>query len=65
MLLSFPHKEVAFHTGEFLTNIFYFCSGVAQAFVEHEDGHKKILSFHGTGTVFPGFQKTDFKIEKS
>lgn len=72
ILSSFPHREVSFQSGEFLwntseplTHTFYFVSGMAYAYVEHEDGYKKILSFHGAGTVFPGFQKTDFKIEKS
>lgn len=71
-LLSLLHIEVSFRAGEFLwstgapiTRVFYFCSGLAQTFVEHEDGHRKTLSFHGAGTVFPGFQQTDFKIEKS
>jgi CRP-like cAMP-binding protein len=71
-LLSLPHIEVSFRAGEFLwstgepiTRVFYFRSGLAQTFVEHEEGHRKILSFHGAGTIFPGFQQTDFKIEKS
>ena len=71
-LLSLPHKEIVCSAGESLwgsgepiTTIFYFRSGVAQCYVEHEDGHRKNLSFHGADTIFPGIQKADFKIEKS
>lgn len=71
-LLSLEHTEQIFHKGDLLwnigkpiTNIFYFRSGLAQTYVEHEDGHRKILSFHGTGTIFPGIQKSDYKIERS
>ena len=31
----------------------------------HEEGHRKILSFHGKGTVFPVYHSNRFKIEKS
>ena len=72
LLLSLPHKEITYHTGDLLwkigepiTKIFYFRSGLAQCYVEHEDGHRKILSFHGPDTIFPGAQKTDYKIENS
>lgn len=71
-LLSLPHRETFYSSGELLwrigepiTKIFYFHSGLAQCYVEHEDGHRKNLSFHGKDTIFPGVQKTDFKIEKS
>lgn len=71
-LLSLPHKEITYRVGDFLwnagepiTKIFYFRSGLAQCYVEHEDGHRKILSFHGADTVFPGVQETDYKIENS
>lgn len=72
LFASLPHRDVTFRAGDILwgagepiTRMFYFRSGLVQAYVEHEDGHRKNLSFHGPGTVFPGFQKTDFKIEKS
>lgn len=71
-LSSLPHRELLYPAGEPLwrigepvTQIFYFHSGLAQCYVEHEDGHRKNLSFHGTGTIFPGVQKADFKIENS
>lgn len=71
-LLSLEHTEEIFHKdnllwniGEPITKVFYFRSGLAQTYVEHEDGHRKILSFHGTGTIFPGVQKSDYKIERS
>lgn len=71
-LLSVPHKEAFYSAGELLwqigepiTNIFYFHSGLVQCYVEHEDGHRKSLSFHGPDTIFPGVQKADYKIEKS
>lgn len=71
-LQALPHKDVRYpagellwHPGEPITKIFYFHSGLAQCCVEHEDGYRKSLSFHGTGTIFPGVQKTNFKIEKS
>lgn len=67
-----PHKKVCFRPGDVLWNAgepvlytYYFRKGFVQAYVEHEDGHRKILSFHKCGTIYPGFQKTDFKIEKS
>lgn len=71
-LLLQPHVKRTFRTGEYLwapneplEKVYYICSGVAQTYVEHEDGHRKILSFHGAGTVFPGCQKQSFKIERS
>ena len=71
-LLALEHTEEIFYKGDLLWNIgepitkvFYFRSGLAQTYVEHEDGHRKILSFHGTGTIFPGVQKSDYKIERS
>ena len=33
--------------------------------MEHENGHRKIISFHGEGTVFPGYHQHDYKIEQS
>lgn len=72
MLLSLRGREVRFRAGEFLwkigepvTTIFYFRSGLVQCYVEHEDGHRKNLSFHGADTVFPGAQRADYKIERS
>lgn len=33
--------------------------------IHHEEGHRKILSFHGKGTVFPVYHGNRFKIERS
>lgn len=70
--LSQPHREKTFPAGSYLWKpteplkyVHYIQSGVAQTYVEHENGRRKILSFHGEGTVFPGFQQQNFKIEKS
>lgn len=43
----------------------YILSGMAMHYVNHENGHRKIISFHGSGTVFPGYHRLDFKIELS
>lgn len=71
-LLTLPHREMYVQPGDLLWKIgepvtknYYFLSGLVQCYVEHEDGHRKNLSFHGTGTIFPGVQKADYKIEKS
>ena len=36
---------------------------MAQTFTAHENGRRKITSFHGSGTVFPGYHRQDFRIE--
>lgn len=71
-LFSQPHSVKHFKPGDYLwapdeplEKVYFFMSGIAQTYVEHENGYRKILSFHGTGTVFPGFQKQSFKIERS
>lgn len=70
--LSQPHKKKTFHKGDYLWqpgepfhSIHYIISGAAQNYIEHENGHRKIISFHGKGTVFPGYHQHDYKIEKS
>lgn len=67
-----PHKEKRFSPGNYLwapskplNHVYYIQSGVVQTYVEHENGHRKILSFHGKGSIFPGFQRQNFKIENS
>ena len=52
-LLTLEHTEKVFHKGDFLwtigepiTTVYYFRSGIAETYVEHEKGHRKILSFH-------------------
>jgi CRP-like cAMP-binding protein len=69
---SQPHKKKSFHQGSFLweigepfQRIHYILSGVCQNYIEHETGHRKIISFHGPGTVFPGYHEKDYKIEGS
>lgn len=61
-----------FHKGDYLWNpghpcehIHYFISGTAVNFADHESGRRKIISFHGPGTVMPGYHTIDFKIELS
>lgn len=70
--LTQPHKNCFFRKGEYLwesgepfQRIHYIISGVAQNYMEHENGHRKIISFHGEGTVFPGYHQYDYKIERS
>lgn len=62
---TFSKNEYLWKPGEPLTHVYYILSGIGQALVEHEDGHRKILSFHSAGTVHPGCHKTVFKIEQS
>lgn len=70
--LSRPHKRKAFAKGAYLWapdapfgTLHYILSGLCQNYVEHENGRRKILSFHGSGTVFPGYHQHDFRIERS
>lgn len=70
--LSQPHEKRSFSRGSLLwepdepfLRIHYIVSGISRTYVEHENGHRKIVSFHGGGTVFPGYHSQDFKIEKS
>lgn len=71
-LLSKPHKKKFLKKGDFLwkageviTEICYILKGTAQAVVIHEEGYHKILSYHGSNTMYPGCQKTQFNIEES
>lgn len=70
--LSKPHKKLTFNKGDYLweqnklvEKIHYIITGTAQNYIEHENGHKKIISFHGEGTVFPGYHSLNFKIENA
>lgn len=70
--LTQPHSKRSFQKGEYLWEpgrpfeaIHYIVSGLAQNYVEHENGHRKILSFHGSGTVFPGYHQNDYRIERA
>lgn len=70
--LSQPHKTRTFRKGDYLwkpgqpyEKIHYVISGAAIHFADHENGRRKIISFHGAGTVFPGYRQYDYKIELS
>lgn len=70
--LTRPHRKRTLHKGDYLwgtgepiRHVYYICSGISITYVEHEEGHRKILFFHSTGTVFPGFHKSLFKLEHS
>ena len=70
--LSQPHVRRTFRRGDYLwapgepyEKLHYSISGTAVHFADHETGRRKIISFHGPGTVFPGYRNQDFKIELS
>lgn len=69
---SQPHRRRTFARGDYLwrperpfESVHYILSGVSQNYVEHENGRRKIISFHGLGTLFPGYHRQDYKIERS
>ncbi len=69
---SQPHEKKNFKVGEFLwqpgapyEKIHYIISGVGMHYADHESGKRKIISFHGPGTVFPGYRLDDFHVELS
>ena len=62
---TFRKNEYLWNYGEPVTHIFYIMSGVARTTLEHENGSRKISSFHSEGTVFPGCHRSVFKIEQS
>ena len=68
--LSRPHVRRSFARGAFLWppgepfgRMHYILSGAARCCVEHENGRRKIISFHGAGTLFPVYHERDYKIE--
>lgn len=68
--LSQPHTEKTFQKGGLLwepgrpyEKIHYILSGAAMHYALHESGRRKIISFHGPGTVFPGYRQNDYRIE--
>ena len=70
--LSHPHTEKHFAKGEYLwrpgqphEKIHYIKSGALMHYADHENGHRKIISFHGEGSIFPGYHTCGFKIELS
>lgn len=69
---SQPHKKRTFHKNELLwevgqphDTIHYILSGVEMNYADHESGRRKIISFHGAGTVFPGYHRSHYKIEQA
>lgn len=71
-LTSQPHADIVVKKGEQLWEPgiaiqynFYIKSGLAQTYILHENGQRKIMSYHGSGTIFPGCQKESFKIESA
>ena len=69
-LRSQPHVEKVFRKGEYLWKpgqpyecVQYYVQGAAVFFASHESGRRKIVSFHGPGTMLPGYHTNDFKIE--
>lgn len=71
-LLTQPHREKHFEPGDYLwkpgeliERVYYIKSGVAVAFVEHENGRQKIFLFAGKGSIYPGCHNSQFKIEMS
>ena len=70
--LTQPHIKRHYSKGECLwkqgqpyDRIQYYVSGVSMHFSDHESGYRKIISFHGPGTMFPGYHTTNFHIELS
>lgn len=70
--LSQPHIRKTFRKGEYLwkpgqpyDRIQYYISGMSVHFSDHESGRRKIISFHGPGTILPGYHTDDFHIELS
>ena len=70
--LSHPHLRKVFRKGEYLwkpgqpyDRVQYYLSGDAVHFSDHESGRRKIISFHGPGTLLPGYHTEDFHIELS
>ena len=70
--LSQPHTKKQFRKGDYLwlpgqphNTFHYIVSGSAMNYADHENGSRKIISFHGAGTVFPGYHGCNFKIELS
>ena len=71
-LLSQPHTKKQFRKGAYLwlpgqphNTFHYIVSGLAMNYADHENGSRKIISFHGAATVFPGYHSCNFKIELS
>ena len=62
---TFRKGDYLWAPGEPFRELHYILSGVAQTSTAHETGRRKITSFHGSGTVFPGYHLQDFRIESA
>lgn len=62
---SFKKGDSLWAAGQPFSPVYYILSGLALTCIHHEEGHRKILSFHGKGTVFPVYHGNRFKIERS
>lgn len=62
---TFSKNDALWGREEFVTHVHYIISGAVVTTLEHENGSRKICSFHGSGTVFPGCHRSAFKIEHS
>ena len=67
-----PHCVKIFQKGDLLwkpgqshEKIHYIVEGAEMHYADHESGRRKIISFHGEGTIFPGYSYNDYKIELS
>lgn len=67
-----PHENKTFQKGDYLwapnapyEKIHYIISGAEMHYADHESGRRKIISFHGPGTIFPGYRLNDFHVELS
>ena len=72
LFFSYPHEKKRFRSNDYLwnfdeplTHFHYILSGAAMTVLEHENGSRKISSFHSQGTVFPGYHRSAFKIEQA
>ena len=70
--LSQPHTKRIFRKGDCLwatgqpyDRIQYYVSGVSVNFSHHESGRRRIISFHGPGTLFPGYHTNEFHLEQA
>ena len=69
---SFPHQRKFFRAGEQLWEsgnpqglTHYIITGTAVVYAVHEEGHRKIICFHGPDTVYPGPHRPDYRLEQS
>lgn len=69
--LTKPHQKIGIRhdyvwkSQELNQKICYIVSGIAQNYIEHEDGYKKMIAFHGKGAIFPYYHRLNFKMEKN